>query len=39
MPIYQKIKRNRIINWLKEDFELGHEHATVMYAYINGKRE
>ncbi|MGE8525943.1 DUF4287 domain-containing protein [Chryseobacterium rhizosphaerae] len=33
------VKATEIINWLKEDFELGHGHATAMYAYINGKRE
>lgn len=33
------IKATEIINWLKADFELGHGHATAMYAYLNGKRE
>jgi len=33
------VKATEIINWLKEDFQLGHGHATAMYAYINGKRE
>ncbi|WP_166921855.1 DUF4287 domain-containing protein [Flavobacterium poyangense] len=33
------IKATNIINWLKADFDLGHGHATAMYAYINGKRE
>lgn len=33
------IKATEIINWLKKDFDLGHGHATAMYAYINGKRE
>ncbi|AQX84234.1 DUF4287 domain-containing protein [Elizabethkingia sp. HX WHF] len=37
--IKKGIKATEIINWLKEDFELGHGHATAMYAYINGKRE
>ncbi|WP_373564920.1 DUF4287 domain-containing protein [Sphingobacterium sp. E70] len=31
------IKATQIVNWLKEDFELGHGHATAMYAYISGK--
>lgn len=31
-------KATEIINWLKKDFDLGHGHATAMYAYINGKR-
>lgn len=33
------IKATEIINWLKEDFDLGHGHATAMYAYLKGKRE
>ncbi|MFH7013104.1 DUF4287 domain-containing protein [Flavobacterium sp. FlaQc-52] len=33
------IKATNIINWLKSDYDLGHGHATAMYAYINGKRE
>ncbi|KUY31909.1 DUF4287 domain-containing protein [Elizabethkingia ursingii] len=37
--IKKGVKATEIINWLKEDFELGHGHATAMYAYINGKRE
>ncbi len=37
--IKKGIKATEIINWLKEDFELGHGHATAIYAYINGKRE
>lgn len=34
-----KVKATEIINWLKEDFSLGHGHATAMYAYLKGKRE
>jgi hypothetical protein len=34
-----EIKATEIINWLKEDFSLGHGHATAMYAYLKGKRE
>ncbi|MBT2623773.1 DUF4287 domain-containing protein [Chryseobacterium sp. ISL-6] len=33
------VKATEIINWLKEDFSLGHGHATAMYAYFKGKRE
>ncbi|AZA76463.1 DUF4287 domain-containing protein [Chryseobacterium sp. G0186] len=39
LQIKKEIKATEIINWLRTDFELGHDHATVMYAYINGKRE
>lgn len=37
--IKKDIKATEIINWLKEDYKLGHGHATAIYAYINGKRE
>lgn len=33
------VKATEIVNWLKKDFNLGHGHATAMYAYINGKRD
>lgn len=32
------VKATAIINWLKEDYALGHGHALAMYAYIKGKR-
>lgn len=32
------VKATVIINWLKEDYALGHGHAQAMYAYIKGKR-
>ncbi|WP_323756556.1 DUF4287 domain-containing protein [Roseivirga sp.] len=32
------VKATEIINWLKEEFDLGHGHAMAMYAYIKGKR-
>lgn len=32
------IKAGEIIQWLKEEFELGHGHATAMYAYFKDKR-
>ena len=32
-------KAGDIINWLKEDFELGHGHAMSVVAYFKGKRE
>jgi hypothetical protein len=34
-----EIKANQIINWLKEDYQLGHGHAQAVYAYIKGKRD
>lgn len=32
------IKATEVINWLKEEYGLGHGHAQAMYAHINGKR-
>ena len=32
------VKAGQIIQWLKEDYALGHGHATAMYAYFKGKR-
>jgi hypothetical protein len=37
--IDSKVKATEIVNWLKEDFGLGHGHATATYAYLKGKRE
>lgn len=36
--IKKGIKAMEVINWLKEEYGLGHGHAQAMYAYINGKR-
>lgn len=33
------VKATQVTNWLKEEFQLGHGHATAMYAYIKGKRD
>ena len=33
------VKATEITNWLKADFDLGHRHATAMYAYFKGKRD
>lgn len=30
--IIEGIKAGQIVQWLKEDFELGHGHAMAMYA-------
>lgn len=36
--VQKQITATQIINWLKKDFNLGHGHATAIYAYIKGKR-
>lgn len=36
--IQKQITATQIINWLKDDFNLGHGHTTAIYAYIKGKR-
>jgi len=33
------VKATEIINWLKEDFDLGHGHAMAIYAAFKGKKE
>lgn len=30
------IKATEIVNWLKQDFELGHGHAMAIYALLKG---
>lgn len=32
------IRPGAIIDWLKDDFDLGHGHAMSIVAYIKGKR-
>ncbi|HCE56299.1 MAG TPA: DUF4287 domain-containing protein [Prolixibacteraceae bacterium] len=32
------IKAGEIVNWLKEDFELGHGHAMAIYALLKGMK-
>jgi hypothetical protein len=34
-----KVKATEITHWLKEEFELGHGHAIVIYATFKGKTE
>jgi hypothetical protein len=34
-----KVKAGEIVNWLKEEYELGHGHAMAIFAYFKGKRE
>ncbi|HEX2968361.1 MAG TPA: DUF4287 domain-containing protein [Bacteroidales bacterium] len=33
------IKAGEIVDWLKNDFKLGHGHAMAIYAYFKGKTE
>ncbi|PWV56328.1 DUF4287 domain-containing protein [Chitinophaga sp. S165] len=33
------VKATQIVQWLKDDYELGHGHAMAMFAYFRGKRE
>ena len=33
-----EIKAGQIVDWLKEEYELGHGHAMAIYAYFKGKR-
>lgn len=37
--LVKTIKATEIINWLKEEFELGHGHAMAIYATFKGKKE
>lgn len=32
-----EVKAAQIIQWLKEDFELGHGHSMAIFAYFKGK--
>jgi uncharacterized protein DUF4287 len=34
-----KVKAGEIVQWLKDDFELGHGHAMALFAYFKGKRD
>ncbi len=33
------IKASEVIQWLKEEYLLGHGHAMAMHAYLKSKRE
>ncbi|MCB0732135.1 MAG: DUF4287 domain-containing protein [Ignavibacteriae bacterium] len=37
--IKTSVKATEIINWLKEEFQLGHGHAMAIYALLKGKKE
>lgn len=32
------VKAGEIVQWLKEDFDLGHGHAMAIYASFKGKK-
>lgn len=32
-----EVKAAQIIQWLREDFELGHGHSMAIFAYFKGK--
>jgi len=32
------VKAGQIVNWLKEDFELGHGHAMAIFALLKGTK-
>lgn len=32
-----EVKATEIVNWLKEEYALGHGHAMAVYAYFKGK--
>ena len=34
-----EMKAGEIVNWLKEDFELGHGHSMAIYALLKGIKE
>lgn len=34
----QEIKAGEIVQWLKDEFDLGHGHAMAVYAFFKGKR-
>jgi hypothetical protein len=33
------VKAGQIVQWLKDDFDLGHGHAMAIYALFKGKTE
>ncbi|MFT3680004.1 MAG: DUF4287 domain-containing protein [Ferruginibacter sp.] len=33
------VKAGEIVQWLKDDFSLGHGHAMAIYALLKGKKE
>ncbi|MBK6282543.1 MAG: DUF4287 domain-containing protein [Draconibacterium sp.] len=37
--LLKTVKPTEIVNWLKEEFKLGHGHAMAIYATFKGKTE
>ncbi len=37
--LLKTVKATEIVNWLKEEFKLGHGHAMAIYATFKGKTE
>ncbi len=35
--LLKTVKATEIVNWLKEEFKLGHGHAMAIYATFKGK--
>jgi len=33
-----EIKAGELVQWLKDEFDLGHGHAMAVYAFFKGKR-
>ena len=33
------VKAGAIVQWLQQDFDLGHGHAMAIYAFLKGKRD
>jgi len=33
------VKAGDIVQWLKDDYELGHGHAMAIYALLSGKKD
>lgn len=33
------IKAGQIVQWLKEDFDLGHGHSMALFAYLKGAKK
>ncbi|UKJ08542.1 DUF4287 domain-containing protein [Solitalea lacus] len=33
------VKAGQIVQWLKDDFDLGHGHAMAIYALFKGKKQ
>lgn len=37
--LVKTVKATDVINWLKEEFDLGHGHCNAVWAYFKGKRD